>query len=109
MSELTAINISFVIGTNGDKMNNTEERINTKNVQNKIKYTLSLIGWSVPKFASAYLIEQSDTDIPESDMKSFIEKIKKQLSRSTTKSALLINYLRYIEKTVDYSKHRARS
>lgn len=92
------------MGTNGDKMKKTEKNRNTSKLQNEIKGKLRLIDWSIPKFASTYLIERTDWDVPENEIISFVEKIKKQLSRHTTNSELLNNYLRYIEKTNDYSK-----
>jgi hypothetical protein len=80
------------------------EKIITLNLQREIKQALKALGWSVPKFSSSYLIEINDRDIPEDEVQSFIEKVKKQLVRTTTKPEILQEYFSYIEGLDEYSK-----
>ncbi|MEJ3630369.1 hypothetical protein [Vibrio vulnificus] len=79
------------------------EKIETQNLQREIKAIIKALGWSVPKFASSYLIDINDRDVPEDEILSFIEKVKKQLIRRTTKVELLREYLSYIKGLDSYS------
>ncbi|HFQ5036697.1 TPA: hypothetical protein ACGUT1_004323 [Vibrio vulnificus] len=79
-------------------------KIETQNLQREIKEIIKALGWSVPKFASSYFIDMNDRDIPEDEIQSFIEKVKKQLTRQTTKKEILKEYLSYIKSLDSYSK-----
>ncbi|MUK45867.1 hypothetical protein GNP79_19275 [Aliivibrio fischeri] len=75
-------------------------------LQSEIKESLRSIGWSVPKFASKYIIDTSDSDVEEHEVVKFQNKVKKSLDRESTKDEVLIKYLTFIKESEDYLKIR---
>ncbi len=92
------------MGTQGDKVKETIQKIEIQNLQREIKEILKTLGWSVRRFASKFVIDTSDRDVPENEVFSFQEKVKKQLKRTTTKREKLNDYLIFIKKSDEYSK-----
>lgn len=73
----------------------------TKKAQKAFKQLLSSQGWSLSKFARAHYMDNNDTD-NEQEIKAYIEKIKKQLSRNSTKVELIESYIDYIQSHYDF-------
>ncbi|MPW35212.1 hypothetical protein [Vibrio sp. B1Z05] len=73
--------------------------------QREIKALLDLLGWSQKKLArELYMDEFEDDD--ELEIKRYEEKVKKALSRPTTKIELLRGYSNFIGKHPAFSKKR---
>lgn len=75
-----------------------------KKVQKLIRDILKELGWSVPKFATKYLTDTSQYDASEDEYKAFVERVKKHLSRGSTKIETLEIYLNYLLKTEEYNR-----
>ncbi|MFM2481728.1 hypothetical protein [Celerinatantimonas sp. YJH-8] len=83
------------------------DKLAIHNKQRKIKGILLSLGWSINKFASRYMIDNSDYDVEEDEILRFQEKVKKQLSRLTVselKNQALDDYLQFLEGTDEYHK-----
>ncbi|EDM66814.1 MAG: hypothetical protein COA76_16890 [Moritella sp.] len=78
-----------------------------ENIQQEIKILLTKLDWSIPKLAEVIYVEKFDDDEAEDEVsavKTFESKLKKQLSRKTTKTKLLEEYLIIISNHNDFSK-----
>ncbi len=80
------------------------KKLEVINLQRRIKADLKTLNWSIAHFASGYLIENSEYDVDESEIKTFQEKVKKQLARSTTNLKLLLKYHSFIRNSKEYKK-----
>ncbi|MBF4312868.1 hypothetical protein EAY03_24195, partial [Vibrio anguillarum] len=74
-------------------------------IQNEIKSLLDLLGWSQKKLARELYVEEFEYD-DELEIRRYEEKVKKALSRSTTKVELLRGYLNFINSHPTFSKKR---
>jgi len=63
---------------------NSKKMKNVKKKQEKLKFWISKFGWSQNEFARSFYVANNETDV-ETEIKSFEEKFKKHLSRTTTK------------------------
>lgn len=79
--------------------------LETLNSQREIKHILKVLEWSYNDFSGKYLIETSNFDVEEHDIKTLAEKIKKQLSRKTTKPEIIHKYIAFIKETSEYKKN----
>lgn len=78
-----------------------------KDLQKEIKSLLDKLNWSLPKLAEVIYVEKIDDDEMQDEaaaIKKFESKLKKQLSRNTTKADLLKEYLLIISNHSDFSK-----
>jgi len=75
----------------------------TIELQNEIKYIISQLGWSQNELARILYTELHDDDHPDA-IKNFKERLKKELSRSTTKEEKLKNYMDIISQQRKYEK-----
>lgn len=73
-----------------------------KEIQKLIRGVLKEFGWSVPKFATKYLTDTSEHDASEDEYRSCVERVKKHLSRDSTKVEVLETYLTYLLKTSEF-------
>ncbi|XDF80130.1 hypothetical protein AAFX60_017280 [Aliivibrio fischeri] len=80
------------------------KKIESQNIKREIKEILSVLCWSVPKFTSKYIIDTSDRDVPDHEIKTCQEKIKQQLRRDTTPKEKLVPLLNFLKATEEYSK-----
>ena len=79
-----------------------DKKLEVLNIQRQIKSELKKLNWSIPTFASRFLIATQDYDIEEYEVKAFEERVKKQLSRSTTNLELLKRYQSFIYLSDEY-------
>lgn len=75
----------------------------TKHLQKEVKDYLAKLKWSQKRFAREWYVEYHEID-NEDEMKSFQEKVKKDLSRDTTKAELLQSYLEFITQHDEFAK-----
>jgi hypothetical protein len=78
-----------------------------EDLKKEIKLLLEKLNWSLPKLAEVIYVEKFDDDEVQDEViaiKKFESKLKKQLSRKTTKSGLLKEYLLIISHHSDFSK-----
>ncbi|WP_298775140.1 hypothetical protein [uncultured Shewanella sp.] len=75
----------------------------TNELQKQIKSIIASLGWSQKKLARTIYIELNDWD-DESEIIKFEEKLKKELSRPTTKVKRLECYLSVISRHPDFEK-----
>lgn len=71
----------------------------------EIKFLRHIVGWTIPYFASSYLIEVRDDDVEEKDIEKFKERVKKQLGRVTYSEGKLKDlksYIDFIKSTSEY-------
>lgn len=71
-------------------------------LQREIKKTLKSVNWSQKRLARELYYERNDSD-DEVELRREEEKIKKALSRPTTKMDLLESYLNFIRSHRDFS------
>ncbi|WP_299269182.1 hypothetical protein [uncultured Psychrosphaera sp.] len=79
----------------------------TEIIQKEIKTLLSKLGWSIPKLAEVIYVEKHEDDEAIDEAKainSFTVALKKQLTRKTTNSMLLEEYLLIISNHSDFCK-----
>ncbi|MSS46749.1 hypothetical protein FYJ43_12200 [Cutibacterium sp. WCA-380-WT-3A] len=74
------------------------------NLQRQIKADLKILNWSIASFSSKYLIDNNEYDVEEYDVKTFQERVKKQLVRATTNQELLLKYNNFIRNSDEYKK-----
>ncbi|EGR0394887.1 hypothetical protein OC506_20440 [Vibrio vulnificus] len=79
--------------------------MNIREAQNEIRELISLLGWSQKRLARELYMEEFDDD-DELEIQRYEEKIKKALSRATTKLELLKGYLNFITSHPTFSKKR---
>ncbi|PSU34567.1 hypothetical protein C9I99_05505 [Photobacterium lutimaris] len=91
-------NLEQCIGTFGDKMDVIE-------IQSEIKSQLDLLGWSQKKLARELYMDEFEYD-DELEIRRYEERVKKALSRSTTKFELLRGYLNFIRSHPTFCKQR---
>lgn len=91
----------LVVRDNWGQMN---KKLETLNLQRQIKADLNSLNWSIASFASKYLIDNSKYDVEEHEVKTFQERVKKQLARSTTNPELLLKYNNFIRNSEEYKK-----
>lgn len=78
-----------------------------EDLKKEIKILLGKLNWSLPKLAEVIYVEKFDDDEAQDEaiaIKKFESKLKKQLSRKTTKAELLQEYLVIISNHADFSK-----
>lgn len=88
-------------------MGTKEEQIaKTQFLQSEIKKLIKKLGWSEQKFAAEiYTLKFPDDDWDEdNNRKRFYETFKKQLTRNTTPSEILSEYLRLISQNEEVKK-----
>lgn len=71
--------------------------------QQELKEWLCKVGLSQNEFAALYLLE-FDGNCAEEDIKRFQENFKKQLTRKTTKSGVVDNYLNFLFTTEKFKE-----
>lgn len=76
----------------------------TTELQKEIKSVIATIGWNQNKLALVLYTELHDTDVEE-EINRFKERVKKDLSRSSTKEEKLKNYLDIISQHPDFIKN----
>jgi hypothetical protein len=77
--------------------------IKVKKKQEKLKFWISKFGWSQNEFARSFYVANNETDV-ETEIKSFEEKFKKHLSRTTTKEEIIDKYLDFIYSSDEFKK-----
>ena len=87
-----------------DNWGQMNKKLEILNLQRQIKADLNRLNWSIASFASKYLIDNSEYDIEEHEVKTFQERVKKQLTRSTTNPQLLLKYYQFICNSEEYKK-----
>ena len=100
------INWSFTITASIGTFRDMTTKLDIQNRQREIKHLCNLLQWSVASFASKYLIDTSDYDVDEIDVKRFQNKVKKQLQRESATPMMLSTldgYLEFIEATDEYN------
>lgn len=86
-------------------------KLSILNKQREIRWILHVLGWSINRFASRYMIDTNDYDVDESEIIRFQEKVKKQLTRvsvSDLKIQALDDYLSFLMETDEYHKAHQR-
>lgn len=73
--------------------------------QCEIKALLALLGWSQKKLARELFMDEFEYD-DELELRRYEEKVKKALSRPTTKIELLQGYLNFVKAHPAFSKKR---
>ncbi len=68
----------------------------TIELQNEIKNIIAKLKWSQKRLGREFYIAQHDYDDDDDEIRRYEEKVKKDLSRKTTKPELLIRYLEII-------------
>lgn len=79
--------------------------MNTSEVQNQIKSILTTLGWSQKRLARELYMEEHDYD-DEDEIKKYEEKLKKSLTRKTTKVELLLGYLSFLNNHSEFSEKK---
>lgn len=75
----------------------------TEKLQKEIKNCIAKLGWSQKSLARAIFMEKNDTD-NNLEITRFEERVKKDLSRKTTKPKRLSYYLDFITTHPDFKK-----
>ena len=76
-------------------LNRCKRQMGTIELQKEIKHIISQLGWSQNELARIIYTELHDSDHPE-EIRKFKERLKKDLSRSTTNEEKLRSYINII-------------
>ena len=79
-----------------------------KELQQSIKQTIALLGWSMKDFVGKYMIDTHDS-VDEEDINQFYETVRKQMERDSTKEELLVKYHSFLFATDEYKVLRTMS
>lgn len=77
--------------------------IETEKAQSYFKELLNSQGWSLSKFAIEHHIATTEID-NDKERNTYIEKIKKQISRKSTKLELINSYISFLQNHYDFNK-----